>query len=72
VKRGFSQDGFASQERFRNSFCNLERPGVVEVVAIPKRNDKSCVRDSLHRREKPFREERLTGPLIFPASLRNR
>ncbi len=43
----------------------------VEVVAIPKRHYESCVRDSLHRREKPLRKERLAGPLIFPASLRN-
>ncbi len=72
MEGSFRQNGFASEELFRDPLVNIQRPGVVEVSTIAKRHDESSVSDRLHRRAKPFRDERSRGPLIFPARLRKR
>src|SRR5438105_9300131 len=71
MKGGFSQDGFACQERLRDPLRYLNGPFVVPIVAIRKGGEKAGVRDARHGREKPLREERSRGPLIDPASRMN-
>jgi len=39
---------------------------------IAEGHDEAGIGDGLHRREKPFREDKSGGPLILPARLRNR
>src|SRR6266568_2429507 len=43
---------------------------MVLVVSIAERNDKACVGDAFHEREKPFREDKSRGPATFPAKRR--
>jgi hypothetical protein len=38
------------------------------VSVIAERHDEAGVGDGLHRREKPFRDDKSEGPLILPAS----
>lgn len=70
--RRLRKDGLAGQRRFSNLSGNLDRPGVVAVVSVSERDDRSGVGDALHARENPRRCERSLGPLILPAWHRNR
>ncbi len=64
---GFRQHRVAGQQRLIDAFGDVDRPGVVTVVPVPESDDESRVRNSLHRRVNPFREERSRGPLSLPA-----
>src|SRR5579863_9333780 len=65
------QDGFAGQKGLRNAFGDVHRPRMKTVGAIAKGHDQAGIGNSLHERANPSREERLVGPLIFPAWRRN-
>ena len=45
---------------------------MVVIVPVPKRHQKTGVRDRLHLREKPLRVERPAGPATAPAKRRKR
>jgi hypothetical protein len=49
----------------------LRRPLVIPVVGIRERHQESRVGDTLHRREKPLRNDSPRAPRTEPASLMN-
>lgn len=71
VERGFRQNRLARQEWFSDARGHADRPVVVDVVAIGKRDEEPGVGDALHAREKPFLVDRDLGPRALPAKRMN-
>ena len=67
VKRRLRQHRFAGQQRPGHLALEADRPVVVRVTAIHKRDQKACVSDALHPLEKPLRVDKSFGPLTQPA-----
>lgn len=72
MKCGFRQDGFARQERVVDLSSDANRPVVVNIAAIGKRDEETGIGDTDHARENPFRRERSFGPSMVPANRMNR
>ena len=67
VKSGLCQNRFASQERFGNAACEVQRPRVMSIVPIGEGDEEAGVGDTFHERENPLRLERFLGPRTVPA-----
>jgi len=55
MKRRLGQHRLASQQRFGDPLRELDRPLMVTIAPVAKRNQKTGVRDRSHSREKPLR-----------------
>jgi hypothetical protein len=67
MKCRFGQNGLARQDRPRDSLCYFKSP-IAKLVSRPHKGyEKPRVRDDVHLREKPLREERSGGPITVPA-----
>src|ERR1700693_1754175 len=68
MKCGFGKDRLASQDRPFNLLCDFHGPIVILILVSCNRHEQTCVRDGIHPRENPLREETSGGPpLITPA-----
>src|SRR2546421_655776 len=54
MKCRFSQYRFARKQRFRDLMSELNRPGMVAVIAIPKCDEKARIGYGFHFFEQPF------------------
>src|SRR6266403_1358230 len=72
MKRRFGKDGLTGQKQFRNSLGHAYCPVMVAIFAISEGHNKAGIRNALHRREKPFRDDKSAGPVKAPAWRRNR
>src|SRR5216110_2828309 len=72
VKRSFSQDRLAREERFGYLFGNAHCPCVMRVTRIDQCHQEAGVRDSSHFFENPLRVDKLRGPpRMTPANRMN-
>lgn len=67
MERGLRNDRLARERWGRYLLGNLDRPIVVLVVPVGKRDKKASIRDRLHDLEKPFLLARSLGPETLPA-----
>src|SRR6266567_5303128 len=73
MKRRFRENRFASEQGLGDFLGDVNRPRVMVVVGPCKGHDEARVRNGLHERENPLREDTSGGPpLIAPAWRRNR
>jgi len=67
MKCGFGQNSLAGQNGPSNSLCHFESPIAKLVSRTNQSYEEPGVRDDVHLREKPLREERSGGPITVPA-----
>jgi hypothetical protein len=67
MKGGFREHGLTRKQRFGNLRRQMQRPLVVGITTINKRDQKTGVGDAFQVREKPLRLERFFGPFTLPA-----
>jgi hypothetical protein len=63
----FREHRLAGKQRLGNLRSQMQRPLVVGVTAINKRDQKPSIGDTFQLREKPLRLERFFGPFTLPA-----
>jgi hypothetical protein len=63
----FREHRLAGKQRLGNLCGQMQRPLVVGVTAINKRDQKPGIGDAFQAREKPLRLERFFGPFTLPA-----
>ena len=62
MERRLGEDRFTCEEGLGNLLGDANGPVVVPIGTIGEGDQKAGVRDSSHRREKPFRDDRFLGP----------
>lgn len=62
MEGGFRKNGFARQERFRQTLCDADCPVVVHVASSGECDQKAGIREAVHFLEKPWRDETSDGP----------
>src|SRR5579863_7529115 len=70
MKGGLGQHRLTGDYGLSDVLGNVYSPCVMMVSLIAERHDEASVGDGLHRREKPFRDDKSDGPLILPARFR--
>ena len=71
MKGGFCEHRFTRKQRFGNLRSQMQRPLVVGIATINKRDQKTGIGDAFQAREKPLRLDRPFGPFMLPARRMN-
>ena len=67
TKGGFCEHRFTRKQRFGNLRSQMQRPLVVGIATIHKRDQKTGIGDAFQAREKPLPLDRPFGPFTLPA-----
>ncbi len=62
MKRRLGEDRLTSEQRLCYSLPQAQSPAVVFVIAADEGYYETRIRNSLHERENPFRDDTLAGP----------